>query len=559
MSNETELCPACRHGVRPGATFCTQCGSPLSNRGARKEGNINHAQKAALEFANRHGLSDPGSISVVSAPESPMPHGTKTMPDGMPGPGGGTTMTTKLELAPATTGKRLGAAVLDWLGPFAVLATTFAIGIAGITQTRRNGFIVYDTGLLVLLGSIGLGVTVVYTFVILGLEAKSGNTIGNQLMGIRSADSDGYAPGAGVVFVRGILTGGLLLLGSIVAVILSALGLIGLVLWIALPLMFLGVVWAVLVVISNAWDKNGKLRGWQDKAAKSLVFDVKQGRNPVTTGGIQGPYSFAPMDLPPVQPVASPVPSGPVPGSRQGATAQAVPGQAAPARISPALAAPTQTSPAQATPAPATPVAPAVQPSHDPNQWRPPSAPFAPASRTTMAPQSPASSVQAAAPAAVPSAQGAAAPPAAAAPQSVTIRPHDTPAATAHPDDDVERTQMRPGAARAQAVLRIRVDDGQDIQLGGSVLLGRNPAPQPGESVEQLLPVTDPGRSISKTHLHLRVDGDGVWVTDRNSTNGSAVTTPDGLQTRLNPGEASFVRPGSTVHFGDRSFHLGQA
>ena len=64
---------------------------------------------------------------------------------------------------------------------------------------------------------------------------------------------------------------------------------------------------------------------------------------------------------------------------------------------------------------------------------------------------------------------------------------------------------------------------------------------------------------ISKTHLHLRVDGDGVWVTDRNSTNGSAVTTPDGLQTRLQPGVAVFVRPGSTVHFGDRSFHLGQA
>ena len=516
MSNETELCPACRHGVRPGATFCTQCGSPLNNRGARKEGNINHAQKAALEFANRQGFSDPGSISVVSAPASPMQHGSKTMPDRTPGPGGGTTMTTKLELAPASAGKRLGAAVLDWLGPVAVLATTFAIGIAGITQTRRNGFIVYDTGLLVLLGSIGLGVTVVYTFVLLGIEAKSGNTIGNQLMSIRSADSDGYAPGAGVVFVRGILTGGLLLLGSIVAVILSALGHIGLVLWIALPLMFLGVVWAFLVVVSNAWDTNGKLRGWQDKAAKSLVFDVNAGRNPVTTGGIQGPYSFAPMDLPPVQPVASPVPSGLGQGTRPSANPLPVAAQS-------------------------TPATPAVQPPHDPNQWRPPTAPFTPAPRT-------------------PAAQGGSTAPIASASSSpATVAPQQSPATAAHPDDDVERTQMRPGAARAQAVLRIRIDDGQDIQLGGSVLLGRNPAPQPAEIVEQLLPVSDPGRSISKTHLHLRVDGDGVWVTDRNSTNGSAVTTPDGIQTRLHPGEASFVRPGSTVHFGDRSFHLGQA
>lgn len=375
-------------------------------------------------------------------------------------------MSTNLELVPASAGKRLGAAVLDWLFPAVVLITAFAIGIAGITQTRRNGFIVYDTGLLVLLGSIGLAVTVVYMFVLLGLEAKSGNTIGNQLMGIRSSDADGYAPGAGAVFVRGIVTGGGLLLGAIAGAVMLAFGLPGLVLFVALPLMVLGAVWAILVVVSNAWDKNGKLKGWQDKAAKTLVFDVHAGRNPIATGGIQGPYSFAPVDLPPVQPVISPVPSpSPVPSAGL---------PAGPAAVSP---------PSAPAPAPA----------------------------------------------------------------------------TAHPDDDLDRTRMRPGAARAEAVLRIRIDDGQDVRLGGMVLLGRNPAPQPGEATQQLLPVSDPGRSISKTHLHLRVDGDGVWVTDRNSTNGSAVTTPDGLQTRLQPGVAVFVRPGSTVHFGDRSFHLGQA
>jgi hypothetical protein len=42
-------------------------------------------------------------------------------------------------------------------------------------------------------------------------------------------------------------------------------------------------------------------------------------------------------------------------------------------------------------------------------------------------------------------------------------------------------------------------------------------------------------------------------------SNGSAVTTPDGVQTRLLPVQEVFVRPGSTVHFGDRTFHLGQA
>ncbi|GAC1372955.1 MAG: hypothetical protein NVSMB43_10080 [Pseudarthrobacter sp.] len=46
---------------------------------------------------------------------------------------------------------------------------------------------------------------------------------------------------------------------------------------------------------------------------------------------------------------------------------------------------------------------------------------------------------------------------------------------------------------------------------------------------------------------------------DRNSTNGIAVTTPDGRRTPRQPGVPAFASPGSTVHFGDRSFHLGQA
>jgi len=135
------------------------------------------------------------------------------------------------------------------------------------------------------------------------------------------------------------------------------------------------------------------------------------------------------------------------------------------------------------------------------------------------------------------------------------------PPAAAHPDDDHDRTQMRGGFREAApvAVLRIRLDDGRDFQLDRNVLVGRNPVGQAGEQQAQLLAVDDPGRSISKTHLHVLTDGAGVWVTDRNSTNGSAVTTPDGLRTPLKPGVPAFVSPGSTVHFGDRSFHLGQA
>ena len=421
-------------------------------------------------------------------------------------------MAVNLQLVPATAGKRLGAAVIDWLPGVAVLVVTFAIGFAGITRTRSGGFIVYDTSSLVLFGGIGLGLTLAYLFIVLGLEGRSGKTPGNLLMGIRSADQDGYAPGAGAVFLRGLITGAGVLLALLAAVLVVVFKWFDLALFILGPLLLLAAVWAVLVVISCRWDKSGGLRGWHDNAAKTLVFDVKAGRDPITTGGIQGPYSFAPLDLPPVQQVLSPVAGAKAP---QAATPPATPAQA-PQGPAPSAIMPSQTMPYTS-----------------------------PASFAPPAGGAPVSGLEPGA------AQGA--PPAGA--------PSGHPLPPAHVDDDVERTQVRPGSgAPAQvAVLRIRLDDGRDFQLDRNVLVGRNPVGQAGEQHAQLLAVDDPGRSISKTHLHLLTDGAGIWVTDRHSTNGSAVTTPDGLRTPLVPGVPTFVTPGSSVHFGDRTFYLGQA
>lgn len=370
-----------------------------------------------------------------------------------------------LALVPAAPGKRLGAAVLDWLAPAVVLVVLLSLGFASVTSTRSSGFIVYDTGMLVLLGSIAVGLTLIYTLVIAGFEGRSGSTIGNRLMGIRSADNDGYAPGTGAVFLRGIVTGAGMLLAVPAAALVAIFKWFDAALWILAPVVILGIAWAFVVVLSSTWDRNGGLRGWNDLAAKTLVFDVSAGRNPVTTGGIQGPYSFAPLDLPPVQPVASPV---------------------------------------------ASPIASPVGP---------------PAVPPVVPPATAASS------------------------------------AGSHPDDGLDRTQLRGDAGQVApvAVLRIQLDDGRDFRLDGNVLIGRNPAANAGESQAQLLAVPDPGRTISKTHLHLLTDGAGVWVTDRNSTNGSAVTTPDGVRTALQPGVPSFVSPGTTVHFGDRTFTVGQA
>lgn len=404
-------------------------------------------------------------------------------------------MPNKLEVVPAPAGKRLGAAVLDWLPPVTVLTILLAIGFAGITRSQSGGFIVYDTSSVVLFGGIGAGLTLVYLVVLATLEGRSGVTPGNSLMGVRCTDADGYAPGGGAVFLRGLVTGAGVLLAVIAAAVVVMFQWFGVALLVLGPLLFVGAAWAVLVVLSSVWDRNGQLRGWHDKAAKTLVFDVKSGRNPITTGGIAGPYSFAPLDLPPVQQVASPLVGAAAPQA-VGGVPQAV--VAAPQAVA---AAPQ----AQVRPVPE-------------------AASFAP--------------------------------PVASAPSSSSWS-QDLP----HPDDDLDRTQVR-GDTHAPvtvAMLRIRLDDGRDIELDRTVLVGRNPSGHPGEDSVQLIPVADPGRSISKTHLHLLAGNGGVWVTDRNSTNGSAVTTPDGIRTALAAGEPTHVRPGSTVHFGDRSFYLGQA
>nr|WP_240793624.1 MULTISPECIES: RDD family protein [unclassified Arthrobacter] len=530
MTAELQPCPRCRRSIRAGAAFCTSCGAPLSNRAARSSRNLHTGatgSDAPAVAVTAHHAAIPGTIPVVQSPPATQAAGFANAGTGWGSaggstaqtgavPGGGTGMAVNLQLVPATAGKRLGAAVIDWLPPLAVLVLTLAVGFAGITRTRNGQYITYDTGSLVLFGGIGLGLTLVYLFVVMGIEARTGKTPGNLLMGIRSADNDGYAPGAGAVFLRGLITGAGILVVLLAAVLVVVFQWFGPALFILAPLLIAGSAWAVLVVVSNTWDRNGRLRGWHDKAAKALVFDVKAGRDPIATGGIQGPYSFAPLDLPPVQQVLSPV-AGAAPASPLRTDAP-------PVQARPVQAAPVQTSPSQTMPYTA------------PASFAPPS--FAPPSL---------------------------------APSSVTPPPAPALGAAVvagsgqggqhHVDDDVERTQVRPGAGGPVpvAVLRIRLDDGRDFQLDRSVLVGRNPVGQSGEQHAQLLAVDDPGRSISKTHLHLLTDGAGIWVTDRNSTNGSAVTTPNGARTPLAPGVPTFVTPGSSVHFGDRTFYLGQA
>ena len=101
-------------------------------------------------------------------------------------------------------------------------------------------------------------------------------------------------------------------------------------------------------------------------------------------------------------------------------------------------------------------------------------------------------------------------------------------------DDDLGATVV---VARKPGVRRVLVlDDGRRFSLSGaSVVIGRNPAGDPGE---QRLAISDSTRTLSKTHARLVVHDDEWRLTDLHATNGVVIVADDGAETLLDSGES---------------------
>lgn len=99
-------------------------------------------------------------------------------------------------------------------------------------------------------------------------------------------------------------------------------------------------------------------------------------------------------------------------------------------------------------------------------------------------------------------------------------------------------------------------DDGMQATVISFALIGRAPSAAVGDPPAQLLLITDPGLSVSKTHLAVGVDVLGFWVCDRHSTNGTVITDGRGVKTKCAAGKRYYVESGSTVGVGDRSFSV---
>lgn len=119
--------------------------------------------------------------------------------------------------------------------------------------------------------------------------------------------------------------------------------------------------------------------------------------------------------------------------------------------------------------------------------------------------------------------------------------------------EDLEATRLVADPASGTRYV-LQFSTGESVTVAGSGLIGRNPSMQPGEYVDQLVPIFDAGKSVSKTHLEFGQEAGRFWVSDRYSTNGSVIRQPDTEPRRCDAGRRYFIARGTRVDVGEQFF-----
>jgi hypothetical protein len=119
--------------------------------------------------------------------------------------------------------------------------------------------------------------------------------------------------------------------------------------------------------------------------------------------------------------------------------------------------------------------------------------------------------------------------------------------------EDLEATRLVVGSEPGTRYV-LQFSTGESVTVAGSGLVGRNPSMQPGEYVDQLVPIFDAGKSVSKTHLEFGQEAGRFWVSDRYSTNGSVIRQPDSEPRRCDAGRRYFIGRGTRVDVGEQFF-----
>ncbi len=106
--------------------------------------------------------------------------------------------------------------------------------------------------------------------------------------------------------------------------------------------------------------------------------------------------------------------------------------------------------------------------------------------------------------------------------------------------------------ARPSVVL----DDGQRIEFGHRVLIGRAPVAANAADIGSMIALPDSDRSVSNTHLRVEVFPAGPYVTDVGSATGVKLRFPNGMVMPTVAGVRTPVEPGCTVIFGQRCLQI---
>ena len=417
-------------------------------------------------------------------------------------------------IVPANYGRRVLAFLID--GAFGgVLTTIIALPIIWIVAASVAPGSTFElAGLPSALISLASGL---YPLAMLVLQAFTGFSLGKRIMGLRIVKVEALIrPGLGRMLLRGVIVGA--------SNIVIGIG----------PL---------LVYLSPLWDPSKRLRGWHDRLSGTWVIDVTRGPNPLAknAGEIVD-------DVPAVEktrrPKAAPVPAAVVPAApaAQAPVVQSL--SQAPDAYSyapPSVAAAAPSAPPVA-PAPTAPPAPPVPVNPDV-----PSYPFPSASGTPAAPAAPVAPVAPAAPVAPPVPSG----PIEAIPSFDPLPPFG--------GEDLDGTKLSnsvPAQALPAGTVTLLFDTGESYVIAGHGVLGRDPVSPYGAADDMLVQVAGDTRSISKTHLEFEVQAGSIWVTDRRSTNGSAIVRADGVESPITPGQRMTLRSGDRVRIGTRVFTL---
>jgi len=119
------------------------------------------------------------------------------------------------------------------------------------------------------------------------------------------------------------------------------------------------------------------------------------------------------------------------------------------------------------------------------------------------------------------------------------------------PPLDLEATRIV-GPHEPVPTFVLQFSTGESYTVVGSGLAGRNPRPEPGEVVDHLVTIVDPGRSVSKTHLEFGQTDGVFWVSDRFSGNGTVIHGDDGERRACAPGRRYPITRGTRIELGEQ-------